>query len=234
MAQQQHTLLTIGALGAAAIAGYEFLYKPWKAEQDAALLGTTTGIDPTTGLPSNTGNPGGVMYPSSAGVLSPIVDTGINNPPGPYVTAPVGNVGIPPSNLDPGAAVGGPIGTMMTRKNWTQQQATDRYNLLQTTYAASVANLNALTSGQTAQQIQAALAAENAALQAAGPPYNAALARGDAATANQWKIAIDGHNQDIAELNARLQAINSNIAAYQNQIAGLQSDYYNLTGLQLG
>lgn len=207
--KSSHDLLKIGAAGAAAFGLYEFW---WKPRQDAAAAAALLPL--TSSAPYTVGGGGATTLP--------------------YVTSPTAPVGIQPSNLDPGAAVGGPVGTAMHRKNWTQAQATQRINDLTAGYQAQVAALASLQSGQALATINAAIAANQAALASAAGPYNAAVASGDAAGALIWKNAIDAHNADITALNNRLQSIAGQITAYKNNIAGLQSDYYNLTGLTLG
>lgn len=209
---QHHTLLKVGGAAVAALAGYEFLYKPWKASQDAALLaatGTTSSI-----LPSSGGGGGGYTLP--------------------YITAPTTVGAIQPSNLNPGAAVGGPTGTCMSRKGWTQSQCENRLNGLVAGYQSAAAMLASLQNGTEVATAKASLTANQAALQQAMQAYNQALATGDAAGANQWKAAIDGHNADIAALTAAISGVPGRITQIQSAIAGFIHDYQALTGLTLG
>lgn len=226
MAKQSHKLLWTGAAGLAGLYVYEKIIKPGTA------LATTPDILP--GLPlTQAPQPAPVTFGPGTGV----VDTGSPSGGGaPYVTSPTSLVPQPiqPSNLNPGAVVGGPVGTAMSRKNWTQQQATDRLNQITTAYNSAVQTLASLQNGGQAAQLQALIAANQAALAQAIPIYNQHLALGNTGEANQWKIAIDGHNTDIANLQAQLNNLASQKTAVTNEVAGLRSDYQALTGLTLG
>jgi len=204
MAQQKITMTKAAIVGGAGLLAWQFLYKPWKAAQDAAA----------TPLPFWGGGGGGG---GGSGL--------------PYVTTPST---ITPSNLNPGAAVGGPVGACMQKKGWTQQQCTDRLNQLVSAYQGAVAQLNLLKSGQGGADVLAQLAATRNALQGAMAQYNAAMAAGDAAGANQWKLAIDGHNADIRDLEARGSSQQvAAIAKWETAIAGHKSNYLALTGYQI-
>lgn len=213
-AAQHHTLLKIGGAAAAAFAGYEFLYKPWKAAQDAAALAAAgTGINPGY---TSTGGGGGGLFSL------------------PYITSPSPNVGVTPSNLDPGAAVGGPIGYCMHKKGWTQTQCTQRYNAIVSAYQAGVAALQALQSGTGAAGTQAQIDATKAALANAQAQYNAAVAASNPAMAQQWLATITAAQADIASLTQLLTTIPGRVASYQHDLAGLVSDFQNLFGIALG
>lgn len=210
-AAKKNTLLMVGGGIAGLFGVYEFVYKPWKAAQDAALI--AAGQSPLGYTTTGGGGGGGGGFPI---ITSPSVLTG----------------GITPSNLDPGAAVGGEVGSCMHYKGWTQQQCTTRLGNIHAAYQAAMAELAKLQSGSGAEA-QAALAANQAALPVAIAAYNAALARGDQGGAAQIKLAIDGHNADIAALNARLASIPSRIMALQSAIAGWKTEYQNLTHMAL-
>lgn len=224
MTKKSHAILWAGGAGLAGLYVYEKIIKPQTA--NAGTPDLLPGLPLTQAPPPSPVTYGpGVVQTSAGG------NTGV-----PYVTSPTSLVPQPiqPSNLNPGAVVGGPVGTAMSRKGWTQAQATDRLNAITTAYNSAVQTLASLTGGAALAQQQQLLAANQAAVAGAIPVYNAALARGDAGTANQWKIAIDGHNADIANIQANINNIASQTTAIQNEVAGLRSDYQALTGLTLG
>lgn len=207
MAKNQITLTKAALAGGAGFLAYQFVYKPWRAAQDAAA------IPQPSILPWSGGGGAGVGTPS--------------------LTYPQ-YVGPGPSNLDPGAQVGGVIGTCMHRKGWTQQQCTTRLNALTAAFSAAKAQLAALKSGAASVEVAAQLNLTRQALAAAMTQYNAAVARGDTAAANQIKIAIDGHNADIRDLEARSSSfIASQITKLETAIAGHIADYQALTGVTL-
>lgn len=209
MAAQNHDLLWVGGAAAAAFAGYEFIYKPWKATQAANAPGLT---------PS--GRPGS----------SPPVYTA------PYVTSPTAIVPQPitPSNLNPGGNVGGPVGTCMSRKNWTQSQCQQRLDALVASFNWNKAKILTLQPGGSALiTAQGQLAGSQAALSRALTGYNTAVAQGDAAGALQWKSQMDAQNADIAALQNSISTAPQQITAAQAAMAGAASDYQALTGLAL-
>lgn len=209
MAKQGHPVLMAGGAVAAALAGYEFVYKPWKATQDAALA-TSSGLFAPTG---GGGGGGGLPYVTTPTVLNP------------------GN--IQPSNLNPGAVVGGPTGTCMSRKMWPQQQCQTRLDALTQGYASIKSQLATLLSGADVTAMKATIVANQQALANAMAAYNTAIATNNPALANQLKIEIDGHNADIAALQAHVARVPTDITALQNTLAGLAHDYQALTGLTL-
>ena len=207
MAKNQITLTKAAMAGGAGLLAYQFLYKPWRAAQDAAALPAPS-ILPWSG--GGGGGGGGVTFPTYVG-------------PGPQ-----------PSNLAPGAAVGGPIGTCMHRKGWTQSQCQARHDAIVEGYNRTKAQLANLKSGAGSVEVAAALNASRTALAGAMQQYNAALARGDQAAALQWKAAIDGHSSDIRDLEARSSSmIAGQITALETTLAQLQANYTALFGAQL-
>lgn len=214
MVAQNHDMLWLGAAGAAAFAGYEFLYKPWKAAHAATVPGS---------ILTGPGAPAAPAAPS-AGYSYP------------YVTSPTVLTPQPvqPSNLNPGAAVGGLVGTCMSRKGWTQSQCQQRLDALVAAYNANKARIVSLQPGApglVAAQTQ--LAATQNALQNAMAQFNAATAAGNPAAALQWKTAMDGHNADIAALSAAINSAPTQITASQSAMAANASDYQALTGVPL-
>lgn len=210
MAAKKHTLLYLGGGAAALFGGYEFLYKPWKMAQDAALI--AAGQQPSSFTYTGGGGGGGGYAPV---VTSPSVITGIT-----------------PSNLDPGAAVGGEIGACMHYKGWTQQQCTTRLASIRTAYNNAVTELASLQNSSQGQAT-AAIAATQAALTGAMANLNADLKSGDAAGADNWRRVIAGHQADLADLNARVATIPARIAAIQGAVAGWKTEYTNLTHMTL-
>lgn len=218
-AKEHHTALWLAAAGGAAVAGYELFYKPWKTSHD---LAAATGLSPL--FPT-----GGLTSPSSIG-------------PAPASTQQQGSI------VDPRNSPGGDVGQVMWKKNWTQQQATDRLNAIKQGIANSRAAIATLQSGVgTANpaaaginQAQAQLAAETAALASAKVAYDQLVAAGNTAGAAQYSAAIAGHQNDINELNARIaaasQPVNTTgaVAAYQGTLASLLADYTALTGATYG
>jgi hypothetical protein len=208
MAKKKHTLLEIAGVGAAGLAAYEWLYKPWRAAKDAAGAATTPLFSFGGGSPAGGG-----------------FTTGL-----PYITGPAPNIG-GQSTLDPGANVGGPVGTCMHRKNWTQTQCETRLNALQTGFTqakARLANWDA-----DVAQARAALAANQAALTQAQAGLNLATANHDAAGVIAWTNAVNGHTADIAALTAQLAGVDQRKTDIVNLIAGLNHDFQALTGLTL-
>lgn len=217
---KQHKLLIYGGGAAAAFAAYEFVYKPWKLSQDAALLGSTS------------------MFPS-LGPSSMLSTPSVTNWGG---AAPGGVQG---SIVDPRVTPGGDVGAAMYKKTWTQAYATDRLAKIKAGIAnskAGIAQLQAQTVNPAASGIanaqlilqQTMRARDNAVQQAAN-----ARAAGDQNGAAIWNAAVNAHNQDIAELNARISAAqtapdnSSGIAAYQGALAALIAEYNALTGMTI-
>lgn len=220
MAKQSHTdALMVAGAGLAAFAGYEFLYRPWKAKKDLAAL---------TGTP-----------PAAGGGLSPFFST-------PTIVGPaVSPGGQQGSIVDPRANPGGDVGQAMWRKNWTQQYATDRLAAIKAAYARSISAINALKSqvanpnASAVPAAQLALQQSDAAAANAATQQQAALARGDQVAAATWASALAAHQQDSQEIRGRIAAASAppdntaGIAAYEGAIAGLKADYKALTGLDL-
>ena len=224
MARKHHRILWIAGAGVGAWAAYRFIYQPWAAAAAAAAAAGETPPSLLSSLPS---------------ILAP------NSYPAPaaMVSAPLA---ITPSNLSPGALVGGVVGACMAKKGntWTQQQCQTRLDAL--TAAASNAQLaisqlrtssNPAASGIPAAQAQIAL--EQAALDIATTNYNNSVAAGNASDVAIWHAAMIGHQNDINELNARISAAaapvdnSAAIAAYQGQLAANDNDYFALTGSHL-
>lgn len=207
MAKNQITLTKAALAGGAGFLAYQFVYKPWRMAQDAAA------IPQPSILPWSGGGGAGVGMPA--------------------LTYPQ-YVGPQPSNLDPGAQVGGPVGTCMHRKGWTQAQCQARLDAIVQAFNGAKAQLANLKSGTGAQEVAAQLAATKAALANASAQYNAAVARGDQAAALQWKAALDGHMNDIRDLEGRSASyIAGQITKWETAIAGHVANYQALTGLTL-
>lgn len=214
---KNHELLWIAGLGAAGFAGYEFIYKPWVANQAALAAATAAG-----GTVSS--------------YTTPPLTSGAYAVGAPYVTTPTSLVPQPitPSNLNPGANVGGAVGTCMTRKGWTQSQCQARLDALVAAFNANKATIAQLSpGGASLTAAQAQLAANQTALANANAQYNAALRANDPAGANIWKAAIDGHMADIQAITAAINSAPAKITAAQSAMAGNASDYLALTGLTL-
>jgi hypothetical protein len=221
-AKQKHTGLYLAGGAAAALGGYQFVLKPWLAAKAAAAAGATG---------------------ASAGLFPSLF---------PSVTAPI-NVGpsasaggqYQSSIKDPRKDPGGPVGEAMARKNWTQQQATERLNAITAAARLAVQQIAALQANTVnpnsanVAQAQAALAANRAALANAQAQQAQNAQDGDALGATKWQAAAAAHAQDISELEARIRAAlapldNSGaIAAYQGALANQRGDYFALTGVQL-
>jgi multidrug efflux pump subunit AcrA (membrane-fusion protein) len=217
---RKHRILWIAGAGVGAFAAYHWIYKPWAASRDAALAAGGQ-------VPS--------LFPFSSASALP--------PPAAMVSAPAQ---ITPSNLNPGAAVGGVVGACMTKKGntWTQGQCQARLDALVSAArnaTAAIAQLqngvNPAAGGIVAAQAQ--LAAEQAALDIATQNYNAAAAAGNTNDAATWHAAVLAHQSDIADLNNRIAAAQAPannaaaISAYQGQLAANDNDYFNLTGVHL-
>lgn len=219
-AAKRHDALIIAGAGAAAFAGYEFVYKPWAAKK---ALDAAAGIAPATG-----------------GGLSPFFST-------PTIVGPSVNPGgVQGSIVDPRVTPGGDVGQAMWRKTWTQQYAAARLAAIKKGLSDSLGAISQLqqqTANPAASGIAAAqLAAQQNDAAAAGAvqQQQAALAAGDAAGAALWASAAAAHQQDAREIRARIATASAPpdntaaIAAYQGAAAGLRADYKALTGLDLG
>lgn len=215
---KHHYLFWVAGVGGGAFLAYEFLYKPWAAAQAAA--GAANPLASFLGT-------GATAFPPAAAMVS----------------APSQ---ITPSNLNPGAAVGGDVGACMTKKViWTQQQCATRLNALKAAFAnaqAAVANLQSGAANPAAAGIpaaQAQLAAEQAALAGALDSYNKLTAAGDTNGAATFHAAVLAHQADITDLQNRIAAAqapvdnSAAIAAYEGQMAANDTDYFNLTGVHL-
>lgn len=109
------------------------------------------------------------MIPGASGAASPLA---------PYVASPGSMVSQPSANVNPVASSivdaritpGGDVGMAMFRKNWTQQQATERLATLRSAYQTAL--------GRSA----------------------ADLAAGDVVGANNWKGAALTHDADYFAL----------------------------------
>lgn len=210
MASKDHALLKVGGAAAAAFAAYEFLYKPWRNAQLAAQAAA-----------------------GSTAFGSPFVQTGAGGNFGlPFIQFPT-QVGPMPSNLDPGAQVGGPIGYCMHYKGWTQSQCQTRYNKVVAAYKDGVAKLAALQNGSQLASLNAALAADQAALTNAQAAYNAAVASGDAGRALVLQQEIGVHLQNMAVTRQQIAAIPTQTAAFQTDLAQLQADFLKTFGQNL-
>lgn len=217
-ASKHHELLIAGGVGLVGFLGYEFIYKPWAA-------GNAAPLDLTSGLPS--------FNPTSM-LTTPTVTNTTPNPGG-----------VQGSIIDPRVSPGGDVGQAMWLKNWTQKQATDRLAAIKTGIAntkAGIAQLSSTQPNPAASGIpaaQLAMSQEQAAIVGATQAMNDAVARGDTANAQIWRNAIAAHQQDIAELQARINNAaapvdNSGaIAQYQGALAALLQEYKSLTGVTL-
>jgi hypothetical protein len=217
---KRHTLLLIAGAGVGAFVAYEFVYKPWASARAAAAAA---------------GQPAPSLFSSIVPSLPP---------PAAMVSAPAQ---ITPSNLNPGAAVGGVVGACMQKKGntWTQQQCQARLDALVAAAQnakAAIAQLQSAAGNPAAAGIpaaQAALAQNQAALQVATTNYNAAAAAGNVNDAATWHAAMLAHQADITDLTNRIAAAqapadnSAAIAAYQGQLAANDNDYFNLTGVHL-
>jgi hypothetical protein len=216
-AARKHDALVLGGAAAAALAAYNFLYKPWKAGQAAAGI---PGLPPLASFLSTPGTVG---------------------PSAPPAGGPQGSI------VDARISPGGDVGYAMWKKNWTQQQATARLDALKTAYRAALAQISALRAQTTNPALASAnigaatLAAQqnDAAAADALARSAAALAAGDQAGAATWAAAAAAHQQDAREIRSRVTAVNTApdntaaIAAYEGAAAGHKADYFALTGMTL-
>ncbi len=229
MAKQPDIVLLAGG-AAAAFAGYEFLYKPWKAKQGASPTSFPTPPTP----PATPYTPTPYPYP-----LPPIT------PPAGSQTPAPGAGGLTGSIVDPRITPGGDVGQAMWRKMWTETQARQRLDQLKAAYAGGKSNVvelrkmlpdpAAVAAAQSAaaQQDAAAAYADNAAAQA--------IAAGDALGAAKWQGAAAVYRQDAKEIRNRLAAmpqvadpaILAKIAEWERAMAGHANDYTILTGYRI-
>lgn len=228
MKKKHRKLLWIAGAGVGGLAAYQWLYKPWKLQRDIALAAAAGGATVPDGTMPALQFPGSLF-------------------PGPSTMVAPPQPGIIPSNLNPGAAVGGVVGACMIKKGntWTQGQCETRLNAIVQGYKnsqAAIANLKSQTTNPAAAGIPAAnlqLQQEIAARNAAASMAASTAASGDAQGAAIWQAAVDAHTQDISELQARIAAAgNANdnsagIAAYEGAMAALDSNYFDLTGVHL-
>jgi hypothetical protein len=227
--KKHHYILWAAGLGVGGFVAYEYLYKPWAAQQ--AVL-ATAGLNTTSPLSDFTSVLPSSLLPSPASMVTAPVDLPVVTP-----TA---------SNLDPGAAVGGVVGACMTIKGgtWTQSQCQTRLDSIVSAYQQAqqaIAQLQGASNPAAAgvPAAQAALEANQAALTIATTNYNNAVAAGNQADAATWKAAADGHAADIANLQASIAAAQAPvnnaaaIAAYQGSMAALNDNYLALTGVNL-
>lgn len=122
MARQQIDFGTIATFGALGVGGF-LLWERFKPQNAAGVY------NPITGMYTPGVGAGGAYNPLTG---QPTAGQPTMSPP--LIQAP-GYVGVTPSNLNPGAAVGGPVGTCMQRKpNWTQGQCQTRLNNLVSAY----------------------------------------------------------------------------------------------------
>jgi len=203
---QKITLTKAAVVGGAGLLAYQFLYKPWRAAQDAAGAPAPVPLWSTGGG----GGTGGGGFP--------------------YI-APSGGTA---SNLNPGAAVGGPVGACMSKKGWTQQQCTARLTALVSAWQGATAQLAAIQGGAGATAAAAEKAAQQQAYNNAGMHYANAVAAGNTAAAQQIKAEMDQRLAYIQDIDARVAQLASTAAALTNAIAGHKADYLALTGYQIG
>jgi hypothetical protein len=221
---KSHKLLWVAGAAVGGWAAYEYLYKPWAAQQ--AALVAAGALPATTGLASLLP---AISLPSPLDMVS--APTALPS------TTPVPSIGAP---------VGGVVGACMASKGgtWTQTQCQTRLDALvqaARNAQAAISNLqntaNPAAAGIAASQ--AALAAEQAALAVATTAYNQLVVAGDVNGAATYHAAILGHQSDINDLTALIAAAqkpvdnSAAIAAYQGQLAANDNDYFNLTGVHL-
>lgn len=157
---QSANLTSIAALGALGIGGF-LLWRKFEDDKAADAVAASGGVYPSYVAPMT-------------GAHDPV--TGAPTYGQPVLQPPI-YVGPQPSNLNPGALVGGVVGTCMTRKpTWTQSQCQTRLDTLYSAY-------------QTAK----ARAASDAAA-------------GDAAGAAKWQQALEGHRVDYYNLTGQTLA----------------------------
>lgn len=220
-AKRRGELFTVAGIGAAAFAGYEFVFKPWRARQAAAAL-----LGPTSG-----GGGGSFLAP---GISTPTI-VGGGFAPG----------GVQGSIVDPRVNPGGDVGQAMWRKNWPQAQAAARLSQIKAAYSTAIGTLtqlrqqsiNPAAAGIPAAQL-AAQQNDMAAAQAIARQQQD-LAAGDVTGAALWATAAANHQNDAREIRARIAQASgppdnsAGIAAYEGAAAALKADYRALTGLEL-
>lgn len=234
MKKKHRKLLLIAGVGVGGYLAYRFVYVPWKASQVAG--GNTVATLPGASLWND-------LFPSST---LPAVDLPA---PTSLITAPTSIDSTLPAPISTGGTLGpvygGVLGACLAAKpTWSPsycQQRLDGYVSAAQSAKAAIANLqngaNPAAAGIPAAQAQLAL--EQAALAAAKDSYDKLTAAGDAVGAQQFSAAMIDHQNDINDLTARIAAAstaNDNsaaIAAWEGQLAALDSDYFNLTGAHL-
>lgn len=248
--KEHHTLLWLLGLGGAAFAGYEWVYKPWEAQQALLTTPAGTGLD-TTGI-SYGGSTGGggsgySVTPAPSYATTPVATyaNGSSTPASPspltYVTSPANITPTPqnyvntggPSNLSPGNAVGGLIGACMNKKGWTQSVCTTKLRAILAAYQDAVAQLQNLQSGGIAGQLQTQLAANQSAAANALQSANAAKAGGNAGS---FQAFMSQYNENVANtksIQSQIAAIPQRITAYTSAIAGYITEFQNATGADI-
>lgn len=213
-------LVKIAGVGAAGLAAWQFIVKP-ALERFAPAGGAT-------------------LAPIGAAARSaPIFSA-------PTIVGPSVNPGgVQGSIVDPRTTPGGDVGQAMWRKTWPEAQARARLDALKAGKAnalAQIAKLRAGVANPAAPGVPAAqlqLAQTEAAAANAKAQYDAAFANGDVGQSAIWGGAWATHNQDIAELRARIAAalapidVAADIAKWQASIDALEADYAALTGYRL-
>lgn len=212
MAKKKHGLLELLGLGAAAFAGYKFVYEPWRLNQDA--LATSAAGGAVTPTYTDTGV-GGLLSAISA----PAPSVGTSYP-------------ITPSNLDPGAAVGGAVGACMHKKGLTQSDCTARLQKIVAAIQAAQTQLASLQSGSATANLQAFLTANQAAVASDQANITAATARKDTGAVASYKAALAAHQANVTSAAQQLAQIPGQITAIQAAIAGAMANYTSYTGLQ--
>lgn len=221
-AAKKHTLLELAGAGIAAFIGYEYVYKPWAANQAAVAAGTAAAAATGTGS---------FFAPLSSLISAPTTTTM------PAAAAATIGASIGDHRITPG----GPTGYAMWLKGWSQDQAHDRLIAEQTGYnnaMQAIANLQNTANPAAADlpAAQAALQAEQAALSVAQTAYQQLMAAGNTQGAATYAAAISGHQNDIAQLQARIaaagQAVDNSaaITTWQSAAATFASQFAALTG----
>ena len=219
----KHTLLWVAGAGVGGFLAWEYLYKPWAAQQ-AALAGAA-------GVPASPS-----LFPSLPSINLPSPSSMLTEP---STVGTVPSIGVNP---------GGVVGACMLKKGgtWTQSQCQTRLDQLVAAAQSAQAAITQLQAGGGANPAaagipaaQAALAASQAALATATMAYNQLVAAGNTDGAATYHAAILAHQSEIADLTQRIaQASTANdntaaIAAYQGQLAANDADYFALTGSHL-
>jgi hypothetical protein len=226
MPKGNHDLLWIALAAGGGWLGYEFVYKPWAANQAAIAAGAASA--------------GGLALPGITSMVSgpsaPITNQDQSLVPG--QVAPI-------YSSNPSLMYPGPVGTCMSRKGntWTAAQCTTRLNALIVAYnnaMQQIANLKANTSNPAASGIAAAQA-QLAVYDSTITQQQAALAQQPAGSQGyqQFATSIAALQVDRQQLAQRIAAASSPvdnsaaIAAYQGQAAANDNDFFNLTGQHL-